>query len=812
MYTILKHERNLFYGIRLRVLVVILMVLNTSLLNICAQSLDVYYKSDKAYVDARVYGLNSACKNDKFGFVNTKGKFIIPPVFDKVEEFQNDLSVVKYANKWGMIDLHGSTVIEPVYGNEPDMYFWSNASNVLRCDIFGNGSKQEKFAVLYFKDDTHDVIRIRGHRMFGKNHLIVVGEADQTMKNKGGYGESYMINAKGDLYKFDSMSSVNAAGIVAVKMSGSWYVINLNNGDVSGMPSGCEFYQSLKTGVVFERDRGFNFTYVYINHFGGGFATLDSSMKSPQEKIEEELTFVSYIDNNSKSCYAVLLNSNNQIIDYGVESYRMIGNAYARGLYELRRLDGTSIIIRKNGTQITDYPIVSHELVDNFIKVKVRHEGERYIDSKFGYGVLDMDGDELLSPVLTDKDVVIKNNAFLACGISCLNGNVVFASSDGWNRELKRNDVRGIRKATSEFARKSVSLGTTIEPTPFVFAQNHFYVKPNFEHTYKAVKEETFDGVTYEQPLLGYFEGYEDDVYVIARRNENHIPYLKIKGSEFNLNELWKRMYGKGGVTSLSITPSRGQDVMEAIYGAQTTLTFLCFSYLSNGKAIIKLESSEVVDTDTYISAGVWHSLGKSAQKHLENVSAARARNIENTKQSFLVILDINQSQIDKILLLDSAYDSRYKQDYDLYISKGDFYLFNTSYLARFNNAGDLMWEYNGTGADHLYGFDVNDSNVVISGFNTTEKYDGQPNPLITLLDKESGQVIKRNVESYKIDGVVNPFWPHVTFVEDGCLLQRNCYKYGQDYLKNGYCPLHSDIREYNQLSDVRFITKFIEL
>ena len=806
-----SHKKGLLQVNMSKVLVLSTIIMCVFSYNVSAQMLNVYYKSDKAYVDARINGLSPARKDGKFGFVNTKGKYIIPAVFDEVEEFQNDLSVVKYANKWGLIDLRGNTVIEPIYDNDPDTYVFSGASSVIRCNIFGNRGKQNSFAALYFKNGTHNVIKIREHRKFGRNHLIIVGEADQTMKNKGGHGESYMINAKGELYKFDSMSSINAAGIIAVKMSESWNVINLNNGEGASVPSGCQFYQSLKTGVVFERDRGFNFTYIYIDHSEGGFASLDSAMRPPQEKIGEELTFVSYRDNNSKSCYAVLLNSNNQIIDNGVESYRMIGNAYARGLYELRKLDGSSRIIRKNGTQITDFPIVSYELVESFIKVKVRYDGERYGDWKFGYGVLDLNGDVLLSPVLADKDVVIKNNAFLACGISCLNGNIVFASSDGWNKELKRKDIHGIRKATSEFAQKSVSMGMTIEPTPFIFNGNCYYVKPNFEHAYNAIKEETFDGVTYEQPLLGYFKGYEDDVYVIARRNENHTPYLKIKGSEFNLNELWKRMYGKGGVTSLSITPSRGQDVMEAIYGAQTTLTFLCFSYLSNGKAIIKLESSEVVDTDTYISAGVWHSLGKSAQKHLENVSAARARNIENTKQSFLIILDTKQSQIDKILLLDSAYDSRYKQDYDLYISKDDFYLFNTSYLARFNNSGELIWEHNGTGADHLYGFDVNDTDVVISGFNTTEKYDGQPNPLITLLDKESGQVVKRHVESYKIDGVVNPFWPHICFVEGGCLLQRNYYKYGQDYLNKGYCPTHSDIREYNKLPDVRFVTKVIE-
>lgn len=803
-----SHKKGLLQVNMSKVLVLSTIIMCVFSHNVSAQMLNVYYKSDKAYVDARINGLSPASKDGKFGFVNTKGKYIIPAVFDEVESFQNDLSVVKYNNKWGLIDLRGNTIIDPICEEKPTTLTYNGNSNVIRCNVFESTYKQKKYASLYYKNGESSVIEIKEHRNVGGNILIVSGDADQSLENKGGFGESYMINSKGDLYVFDSMSGVNAAGIAAVKTSNSWNVINLNSGSIARMPNGCEFYQSLNAGVVFEKDDGFNYTYVCVDYSQGDFMTLDSTLEPPKEKNDGDFTFVSYRDVNNERCNVVLLTSNNEVIASGIESYKKIGNAYQRDLYALKHLDGTTTIVKKDGTEVTSYPVGNYELVDSFIKI-----GVWYKNNKSGYGILDSNGKVILPPVLPKDDVVIKNNSFLLCGTSCLNGNTVFASSDGWNVEVDSDDIVNLKEAMSVFSKKSDLKEFTIAPTSLKFRPNHMLVDATFKQTYRSVKEETFDGVTYEQPLLGYFKGLQDEAYVLARKNENLVPYLKIRDGEFNLAEFWSLLYGKNGnVSSISITPSMAQDVINAIYGESPRLEFKLLSYLSNGKAIVKLHSKEVIDTDTYISSSVWYSLGESTQKHLQNISNARARDLENTMQSNLIILDTEESKIDKIILLNSDFNPRYQEDYDVYVGDGDFYLFNTSYLARFNNSGELLWEFNERKDDYLYSFDVNDSNVIISGFNTTEKYDGKPNPMLVMLDKESGQIISRDVESYKIDGKVNPFWPHVVFVENGYVLQRNNRRYGQEYLEDGYVPMHLDIRKYDEESDVRFDTKFIKL
>ncbi len=55
-------------------------------------------------------------KNDKYGFINSKGQWIIQPQFTNAEPFAEGLAAVEidYGN-WGFIDASGKVVIEPKY-------------------------------------------------------------------------------------------------------------------------------------------------------------------------------------------------------------------------------------------------------------------------------------------------------------------------------------------------------------------------------------------------------------------------------------------------------------------------------------------------------------------------------------------------------------------------------------------------------------------------------------------------------------------------------------------------------------------------
>ena len=56
--------------------------------------------------DAQKY-YAGASVNGKWGFIDTKGNWVIKPEFDEVQNFSEGMSCAKKGNKWGFIALSG---------------------------------------------------------------------------------------------------------------------------------------------------------------------------------------------------------------------------------------------------------------------------------------------------------------------------------------------------------------------------------------------------------------------------------------------------------------------------------------------------------------------------------------------------------------------------------------------------------------------------------------------------------------------------------------------------------------------------------
>lgn len=56
-------------------------------------------------------GLAAVSKNDKYGFIDTKGKVVIEPKYDWASSFSNGLAIVSVEGLYGAIDTQGKTVI-----------------------------------------------------------------------------------------------------------------------------------------------------------------------------------------------------------------------------------------------------------------------------------------------------------------------------------------------------------------------------------------------------------------------------------------------------------------------------------------------------------------------------------------------------------------------------------------------------------------------------------------------------------------------------------------------------------------------------
>ena len=69
---------------------------------------------------------NRAKQVNKYGYLNTKGKVVLPFVYDDADDFNDSKkAMVKYKGKWGMIDNLGNIII-PFEYEQAEPYTKSN--------------------------------------------------------------------------------------------------------------------------------------------------------------------------------------------------------------------------------------------------------------------------------------------------------------------------------------------------------------------------------------------------------------------------------------------------------------------------------------------------------------------------------------------------------------------------------------------------------------------------------------------------------------------------------------------------------------
>jgi len=80
------------------------------------------YESASAFSE----GVAAVKLNGKTGYINKKGNLIIQCIFDDAFSFHNGLATVMVGNLWGLIDVSGNFVIQPL--SETSLYFESQSS------------------------------------------------------------------------------------------------------------------------------------------------------------------------------------------------------------------------------------------------------------------------------------------------------------------------------------------------------------------------------------------------------------------------------------------------------------------------------------------------------------------------------------------------------------------------------------------------------------------------------------------------------------------------------------------------------------
>ncbi len=156
-------------------------------------------------------GLASTIVGAKMGFINEKGKLVIPAVFNIVQKFSEGLAAVKTMNdKWEYINKKGIIIIPPK--NFSDAYWFHNGLSLVSRGIkYGLINKNGKIVlpIRFYCDGFHEGLAAAGIN--------------------SNYTKMGFINTKGLWVipaKFKSASGFHE-GLAAVKtMNGEWGYIN----------------------------------------------------------------------------------------------------------------------------------------------------------------------------------------------------------------------------------------------------------------------------------------------------------------------------------------------------------------------------------------------------------------------------------------------------------------------------------------------------------------------------------------------------------------------------------------------------------
>lgn len=164
---------------------------------------------------AKAEDLISISLNEKYGYINGQGKMMIPPRFERVENFAaNGLALVKENGKYGYIDAKGKMVIPPkfeVAGN-----FAAN----------GLAWAEENGKRGYINAKGEAVVPPKLEGVVDTNDFATNGLARAMKNEKWGY-----INAKGEMVispRFEKAWNFAANGLALVEeeIGGKWGYIN----------------------------------------------------------------------------------------------------------------------------------------------------------------------------------------------------------------------------------------------------------------------------------------------------------------------------------------------------------------------------------------------------------------------------------------------------------------------------------------------------------------------------------------------------------------------------------------------------------
>ena len=89
-------------------------------INRTSASGDNFIEKSPFYPYTRISNLAKVCVDGKWGMIDVNGNFVVPPLYENIYGFKYNFSIVKLNGKMGFIDRVGNLVIDTIYDSAED--------------------------------------------------------------------------------------------------------------------------------------------------------------------------------------------------------------------------------------------------------------------------------------------------------------------------------------------------------------------------------------------------------------------------------------------------------------------------------------------------------------------------------------------------------------------------------------------------------------------------------------------------------------------------------------------------------------------
>ncbi|MBD5211645.1 MAG: WG repeat-containing protein [Bacteroidales bacterium] len=151
--------------------------------------------------------LKQSSKEEKYGYVDESGKWIIPPISDEARNFREGVACVKINCKYGYIREDGSFRIPPIFDNART--FWGDRASVAIDGKYGYIDPDGKFVVFSIFEKVGDFMH-REYACVTLNGKMGWIKKDDTYLVEPSYNDTFHHTTWIEVYNDSKYGVLNA--------------------------------------------------------------------------------------------------------------------------------------------------------------------------------------------------------------------------------------------------------------------------------------------------------------------------------------------------------------------------------------------------------------------------------------------------------------------------------------------------------------------------------------------------------------------------------------------------------------------------